>query len=484
MKLEATSFPPCFRELKQHMKRSTYIAQIWCNAYKQIPSTLLPISYGWIFNDGRYDFDWFHGEECPQKVSDITEPDEESGEEIDDVIEANPAVTAVQPATREELTIGSLKGDNWRIGLMNLSHMTHGARLTGAPPHAPCLTKRRKRPYGREHVIKPDTEEVGIRDEPLYDIGPHPTLVPERDRYCQKFDYAGFIPLLNQTNEQLRGDPRLHERLSLSIDCNSAGTHTRIEVAPSGSFGNVEAAIHNVYECYISPYVTSARVIASQQQDAAYQPLPDGLIPGNLVPNPNLLGFEPIDPNNNGSQARLAGINFVSDDTLEGRYRVSPLLQTRVYTIFAEMKDRFKMLEIRSENNPQGLNVTNKIQKKTVAANLTFVETIRPVNDANVPLYERTVNVLSFGAQGSAVANQSNIEVLHRRRSDQRNQPARGLCFTTAAGQAPGGWVATINNNFHMEGVFAPVLHFDYPQSRIVEFSSRGPAGSRMFITK
>ncbi|GBP40287.1 hypothetical protein EVAR_83977_1 [Eumeta japonica] len=87
MKLEATSFPPCFRELKQHMKRSTYIAQIWCNAYKQIPSTLFPISYGWIVNDGRYDFDWFHGEECPQKVCDITEPDEESGEEDDDVIE-------------------------------------------------------------------------------------------------------------------------------------------------------------------------------------------------------------------------------------------------------------------------------------------------------------------------------------------------------------------------------------------------------------
>ncbi|KAL4718795.1 hypothetical protein ACJJTC_011503 [Scirpophaga incertulas] len=68
------------------MKRSTYIAQIWCNAYKQIPSTLLPIRYGWILNDGRYDFDWFHGEECPQKVCDITAPDEESGEENDDVI--------------------------------------------------------------------------------------------------------------------------------------------------------------------------------------------------------------------------------------------------------------------------------------------------------------------------------------------------------------------------------------------------------------
>lgn len=85
-KLEATSFPPCYRELKQHMMRSTYIAQIWCNAHKQIPSTLLPIRYGWILNDGPYDFDWFHSEECPQKVCDITAPDEESGEEDDVVI--------------------------------------------------------------------------------------------------------------------------------------------------------------------------------------------------------------------------------------------------------------------------------------------------------------------------------------------------------------------------------------------------------------
>ncbi|KAL4718908.1 hypothetical protein ACJJTC_005130 [Scirpophaga incertulas] len=58
----------------------------YSHIYHQIPSTLLPIRYGWILNDGRYDFDWFHGEECPQKVCDITAPDEESGEENDDVI--------------------------------------------------------------------------------------------------------------------------------------------------------------------------------------------------------------------------------------------------------------------------------------------------------------------------------------------------------------------------------------------------------------
>lgn len=85
MKLEATSFPPCFRELQEHMKRTTYIAQIWCNAYTKIPSTLLPINYGWILNDGRYDFYWFDGEECPKKVCDITEADEESGEEVEEV---------------------------------------------------------------------------------------------------------------------------------------------------------------------------------------------------------------------------------------------------------------------------------------------------------------------------------------------------------------------------------------------------------------
>ncbi|KAJ0169395.1 hypothetical protein K1T71_014982 [Dendrolimus kikuchii] len=59
--------------------------------------------------------------------------------------------------------------------------------------------------------------------------------------------------------------------------------HHQIYV-PSGSFGPLNAQTHNVYEAYISPLVTSNRVIASAENVPDYQPLPDDLIPANLLP--------------------------------------------------------------------------------------------------------------------------------------------------------------------------------------------------------
>lgn len=136
----------------------------------------------------------------------------------------------------------------------------------------------------------------------------------------------------------------------------------------------MNAANHNAYECYISPLVTSNRVTASAQHEEDYNPVPPELMAGNLVPNRNLLGYEPVDPVNAGATARLAGIDFPNDDTLEGRYRYSALLQTRVYVVLAEMKDRFKMIELRREHNDRGLNVMEKIKKKVTQANLAYVE--------------------------------------------------------------------------------------------------------------
>lgn len=132
--------------------------------------------------------------------------------------------------------------------------------------------------------------------------------------------------------------------------------------------------------------------------------------------------------------------SFQKKDSIEGRYRISNLLQDRVYIVLAEMKDRFKIVELRREQNDKGLNILQKIQHKVTAVNLTFVESSGPVNDAQVPLFSRTVAVHSFGAQGSASANQANIEVFHRRRINRGPQMARGFCCLTAAGQGPGGW--------------------------------------------
>lgn len=403
-----------------------------------------------------------------------------------------------------------------------------------------------------DQTVVPKTTDEGVRDEPLYDIGPHSSLIPDYDVYCQNFEFSGLIPLINQTYEKLRGiDPRLHDRLPLSMFTHAMTTHVNldiletarkagqnvlnlrtdareilpdyqvipqpivdymthitdvitqdgkeirlnlpgiaipkgpitengVEVMPSGSFGAINAVNHNVYECYISPLVTSNRVIASQANTPNYTPLAPGQILGDLTPNRNLLGFEPIDEQTAGARSRLNGITFSSDDSIEGRYRYSALLQNRVYTVLAEMKDRFKMVEVRREHNDQGLNVQNRIKKKITSGNLLFVESQGPTTDATTMLAERTVDVHGFGAQGSSVANQANIEVMHRRRIPNGARTARGLCCLTNTGGAPGGWVATCNDNFNMNGIFGPALHHPYEHLRESRFSSRGPAGSRL----
>lgn len=82
-KLEATAFPPSYQELLQQIKRTIFIAQIWCNAYLKTPTKIHPTNYGWKLVDNKYVFHWFTGEECPKNVSDIVEMDAESDDETD-----------------------------------------------------------------------------------------------------------------------------------------------------------------------------------------------------------------------------------------------------------------------------------------------------------------------------------------------------------------------------------------------------------------
>lgn len=309
------------------------------------------------------------------------------------------------------------------------------------------------------------TVETPPSDEPIYDMGPHSSLIPMQDVHCQNFEFSGFITLIEETYEKLRAvDPRLLDRLPFSlfqhVMCNHLNltiaevarqngqhilnfrtdlrealpdyqclpksvvdyiahvtnviTGTGIEIKlnlpdiaiPSGDgelsgpFGAVNAQSHNVYEAYISPYVTAARVIASRNGDADYRPLPIIYTPPNLVPNRNLLGFGPVDIQNPGMRQRLMGFDFPADDTIEGRYKIHPTACTRVYNILAEMKDKFSMVEFRRENNPNGLNSITKIKPKTTAANLTFVESTGPEHPLQTPLHEKgvTIGIFKFSA--------------------------------------------------------------------------------------
>ncbi|CAH0717111.1 unnamed protein product, partial [Brenthis ino] len=79
--------------------------------------------------------------------------------------------------------------------------------------------------------VRPSTTEESLRKEPLYDIGPHSSLIPEQDLFCQNFEFSGFIPLVHETYEKLRGvDPRLQDRLQASMFMHAMSTYLNLEL--------------------------------------------------------------------------------------------------------------------------------------------------------------------------------------------------------------------------------------------------------------
>lgn len=59
----------------------------------------------------------------------------------------------------------------------------------------------------------------------------------------------------------------------------------------SGTFGRITLFNHNLYECYVSPYVTSQRVLAERDGIFNWQPLPEGFFPSGAVSTPSLLVY-------------------------------------------------------------------------------------------------------------------------------------------------------------------------------------------------
>lgn len=73
-----------------------------------------------------------------------------------------------------------------------------------------------------------------------------------------------------------------------------------VPALPTGSFGPVIAANHNVYECYVSPLVTANLIAVNIAQNIAgvfadRAPLPAGAFPAGAIPNQNLLGYRDVE---------------------------------------------------------------------------------------------------------------------------------------------------------------------------------------------
>lgn len=72
-------------ELHQHLRRTAYIAHFWRHAYEKNPIEFLATDYGWIESEGKLTFKWFHGDQLPQSVNEITiEPEKDEESETND----------------------------------------------------------------------------------------------------------------------------------------------------------------------------------------------------------------------------------------------------------------------------------------------------------------------------------------------------------------------------------------------------------------
>lgn len=243
----------------------------------------------------------------------------------------------------------------------------------------------------------------------------------------------------------------------------------RRAAAESGTFGQITPHNHNLYECYVSPYVTSMTVLATANNEPNYQPLPNGFFPNGSHPTENLLGFGPIDVLTAEGRARLQGVVFPNDDSVLGRLRISAELMNRVNSVLAEMKDRFKMVQIGVDESTKRRNY---VKHKMVPANLLFCEAS---NQPFPRLSTSQVTIRGVASFGSAQAGQANIHVLHRRRQEQ----FPGVCYLTADNQPPELWLEHRNSNFTMVAPFLPTQGVDDPALRITRYISHTPEGVR-----
>ncbi|OXU17112.1 hypothetical protein TSAR_008553 [Trichomalopsis sarcophagae] len=77
--VDGSSMPPSQSELL-----AAYIANIWRNAHTKVITELSLIDHGWKIVEGKYEFDWFQGDQVPQLVNNVVlqPPEENSGMQI------------------------------------------------------------------------------------------------------------------------------------------------------------------------------------------------------------------------------------------------------------------------------------------------------------------------------------------------------------------------------------------------------------------
>lgn len=246
------------------------------------------------------------------------------------------------------------------------------------------------------------------------------------------------------------------------------------EAIPSGSFGRLTPENHNAYECYVSPFITSALVLRTRNQQHAaqeWQPLPAGAYPAGTFPNRNLLGYRTPERLTGEGLNVIEDFDFPNDNTMAGRLRWCPELNSRVSNVMHALDGRYKMHR-------------GKPRTATSASGVGWLRVgtigLTPADHNRKRLAEPICSVRSSVALGASQSNFTGLMGLKR----ERTATARGLCYTTAEGVAPHGWEGTINANFTMVAPFQSRIGVDNPALRVARHISASPTGSRVTVIR
>lgn len=211
----------------------------------------------------------------------------------------------------------------------------------------------------------------------------------------------------------------------------------------SGTFGICNNVRHNLYECYISPYVTSEYIISTLQTNndddevvPEWQPLPPPYRPENGIPNENLLGYWPREAVPPKGITELARCQFENNGTSLGRLAYSKNVMEITNITLTGLRDKIELQ-------------TCDFKFREIGS--LFVFKGDETNQIMVPPADRLVSenahMYSPFVFGTSAANRANYFGYKRKRS----MMAIGPCYTIH-GEVPNGWAITRNNNFDQVG--------------------------------
>lgn len=374
------------------------------------------------------------------------------------------------------------------------------------------------------------TQDVGARDEPLYDLvaGSRPV----RNIYSQNLDFSGFPLLcevvyreLKQTNPRIKREMPFCAFLHAMTSCINAWLfRTVTDLNCEDRYADERDAmslipLEMLIPQPIAEYLAMINTVVTPSGDTIRVNIPDQALPQHGIDAlpPGSFGHVTAETHNayecyvsplvtrNYLVASREGVRAyqplpdgsfpagsVPNGNLLGFYPPEALtpegraaLGTYDFPESDDMAGRLQVVPALLQEVSNTLSRCSRdfkivkfhdTQRRPVQTGLIFSKAVAVAGHANTAVLSKTVsNVHGPYAFGNTTATQAVLFALKR----ERNNHGRGLCYTLDNNAAPAGWTATMNNNFNMVGEFSPLTGVDGPQFRADSHQAFPPDGDK-----